>query len=204
MGVNSLHKTVTRQRRGWDLNPGPSAPESSTLSTRLLSRPLYRVTNKWLLLLLQQSTPVNIILPVYCSFTFLPGLNFMSLVYVYVYVVWTVFHWLSCINTCACHVYFTINLLTHLLAYYYRHHPFNGPLSRTTWVSRYQKGKTSLDLNEARDDGVLGCSGIILTICKQSAPRSRQTTIPTPHHLIFTGRKLFLTPSQQYQSTFDL
>ena len=31
MGVNSLPKTVTRQRRGCDLNPGPSAPESSTL-----------------------------------------------------------------------------------------------------------------------------------------------------------------------------
>jgi len=27
-------------------------------------------------------------------------------------------------------------------------HPFNGLLSRTTWVSRYQKGKTSLDSNE--------------------------------------------------------
>ena len=27
----------------------------------------------------------------------------------------------------------------------------NGPLSRTTWVSRYQKGKTSLDFTEARD-----------------------------------------------------
>ena len=26
----------------------------------------------------------------------------------------------------------------------------------TTWVNRYQKDKTSLDLNEARDDGVLG------------------------------------------------
>jgi len=26
----------------------------------------------------------------------------------------------------------------------------------TTWVSWYQKGKMSLDLNEARDDGVLG------------------------------------------------
>jgi len=25
MGVNSLPKTVTRQRRGYDLNPGPSA-----------------------------------------------------------------------------------------------------------------------------------------------------------------------------------
>jgi len=29
-------------------------------------------------------------------------------------------------------------------------HPFNGLFSRTTWVSRYPKGKTSLDLNEAK------------------------------------------------------
>jgi len=28
-------------------------------------------------------------------------------------------------------------------------HPFNGLFSRTTWASRQQKGKTSLDLNEA-------------------------------------------------------
>jgi len=35
-------------------------------------------------------------------------------------------------------------------------HPFNGLFFRTTWVSRYQKGKTSLDLIEARDDGVWG------------------------------------------------
>jgi len=34
-------------------------------------------------------------------------------------------------------------------------HPFNGLFSRTTWVSRCQKGKTSLDLTEARDYGVL-------------------------------------------------
>ena len=37
MGVNSLPKTVTRQRRGCNLNPGPTAPESSTLTTRLPS-----------------------------------------------------------------------------------------------------------------------------------------------------------------------
>jgi len=37
--VNSLPKTVTRQRRGCDLNPGPSAPESSTQTTRLPSHP---------------------------------------------------------------------------------------------------------------------------------------------------------------------
>jgi len=28
---------------------------------------------------------------------------------------------------------------------------FNGPLSGTTWVSRYQKGKTNLDFTEAKD-----------------------------------------------------
>ena len=30
-------------------------------------------------------------------------------------------------------------------------HPFNGPLSGTTQVSQYQKGKTNLDFTEARD-----------------------------------------------------
>jgi len=32
-----------------------------------------------------------------------------------------------------------------------RTHTFNGPLSGSTWVSRYQKGKTNLDFTEARD-----------------------------------------------------
>ena len=35
MSVKSLPMTATRQRRGCDLNPGPSAPESSMLTTRL-------------------------------------------------------------------------------------------------------------------------------------------------------------------------
>jgi len=35
MGVNSLPKTITRQRRDCDLNPGPPVPESSTLTTRV-------------------------------------------------------------------------------------------------------------------------------------------------------------------------
>jgi len=35
-------------------------------------------------------------------------------------------------------------------------HPFNGLFSRTTWVSWYHKGKTSLDLNDTRDDEVCG------------------------------------------------
>jgi len=44
MGVNSLPKTVTRHRRGCDLNPGPTAPESSTLTTRL---PRYSIKVTW-------------------------------------------------------------------------------------------------------------------------------------------------------------
>ena len=38
--------------------------------------------------------------------------------------------------------------MSHMLFYI---HPFNGPLSRTTQVSPYQKGKTNLDFTEARD-----------------------------------------------------
>jgi len=42
--------------------------------------------------------------------------------------------------------------------------------------------------------GFTGGSGISWTIYKQSASRSRQITTSTPHHLIFTGLMLFLTP----------
>ena len=44
-----------------------------------------------------------------------------------------------------------LNILTVLLLLY----PFNGLFSRTTWVSWYQKGKTSLDLNEVWGDGMV-------------------------------------------------
>ena len=46
MGVNSLPKTVIQQRRDCDLNLGPSAHESSTLTIRLPSRPRLRVISR--------------------------------------------------------------------------------------------------------------------------------------------------------------
>jgi len=71
-------------------------------------------------------------------------------------------------------------------------HTFNGPLSGTTRVSRYQKGKTNLDFTEARDSvwqwHQLGHM--------QSAPCSRQITVPAPHHSVFYN--------QQCQSTTSL
>ena len=68
--------------------------------------------------------------------------------------------------------------------------PFNSLFSRTTWVRRYQKGNTSLDLDEVRDYGLFTSGG---PYAKQSAPRSRQITTTTPHHSIFIDRVLFLT-----------
>ena len=40
-------------------------------------------------------------------------------------------------------------------------HPFNGPLSGTTRVRRYQKGKTNLDLlkQETVSDSGISCNG---------------------------------------------
>ena len=60
-------------------------------------------------------------------------------------------------------------------------HPFIGPLSRTTQVSRYQKVKPIWIL--LKQQTVSG-SGISWAICK-SAPRSRHTTTPAPHHSVF-------------------
>ena len=66
--------------------------------------------------------------------------------------------------------------LTRLADAYDTHtHLFNGPLSRTARVSRHQKGKTNLDFNEARD------SQWQWHQLDQSAPRSRQITMPAPH-----------------------
>jgi len=60
-------------------------------------------------------------------------------------------------------------------------HTFNGPLSGTTRVSRYQKGKITLDFTEARDsEWQWHQLGHI-----KSAPRSRQITMPAPHCSVF-------------------
>ena len=73
--------------------------------------------------------------------------------------------------------------------------------STTTWLSWYPKGKTSLDLNEARDDWVLWWQWHQLDRMQQFAPCSRQTTTSTPHCSIFTGRMLFLMLNYQCQRT---
>ena len=61
-------------------------------------------------------------------------------------------------------------------------HPFNGPLSGTTWVSRYQKGKTNLDFTEARDSEWQWHQLGHIQVCTSL---QRQITTPAPHHSVF-------------------
>ena len=74
-------------------------------------------------------------------------------------------------------------------------HPFNGPLSGTTQVSQYQKGKTNLDFTEARDSGwqwhQLGHNAS-LHLAPDRQPHQHPTTL-----MFFTGRMPFLPPNQQ-------
>ena len=73
-------------------------------------------------------------------------------------------------------------------------HTFNGPLSRTTRVSRYQKCKTNLDFIEARDSEWQWNPLGRMQVCT-----SLQADNPTTQ--FFTGRMPFLLPNQQHQST---
>ena len=98
----------------------------------------------------------------------------------------------------------TTTLLLLLLHYYYYYttttttlllHPFNGLYSRTTWVSRHQKGKPFWILLEQE---MMGGSSISWTICKSSAPRPRHITTPVPHHSDFTGQMQFLPSNSSH------
>jgi len=77
-------------------------------------------------------------------------------------------------------------------------HTFNGPLSGTAQVSRYQKGKTNLDFTEARDSEWRWHQLGRMQVCT-SIQTDNHTS--TPLLSFFTGRMPFLPPNQQCQST---
>ena len=81
---------------------------------------------------------------------------------------------------------------------HYTHTPFNGPFSRTTRVSRYQKGKTNLDFTEARDSAWQWHQLGHMQVCT-SLQTDNHASIPPLS--FFTGRMPFLLPNQQRQST---
>ena len=76
--------------------------------------------------------------------------------------------------------------------------PFYSPFSGTTWVSRYQKGKTNLDFTEARDSEWQWHQLGHMQICTSIQTDNH---ISTPPLKFFTGRMPFLPPNQQCQST---
>jgi len=78
-------------------------------------------------------------------------------------------------------------------------HPFNGPFSGTSQVSRYQKGKTNLDFTEARDSEWQWHQLGHMQVCTWLQTDNHSSTRPLS---FFTGRMPFLPPNQQRQSMF--
>jgi len=64
-------------------------------------------------------------------------------------------------------------------------HPFNGPFSGTTQVSRYQKGKTNLDFTEARDSEWQRHQLYHMQVCTSLKTDNHTSTPPLK---FFTGR----------------
>ena len=77
-------------------------------------------------------------------------------------------------------------------------HTFNGPLSRTTRVSWYQKCKTNLDFTEARNSEWHWHQLGHMQVCTSLQTDNHASTPPI---MFFTGRVPFLAPNQQRQST---
>jgi len=66
---------------------------------------------------------------------------------------------------------------------HYTHTPFNGPFSRTTRVSRYQKGKTNLDFTEARDSAWQWHQLGHMQVCTSLQPASHHSVFYRPDAL---------------------
>jgi len=75
---------------------------------------------------------------------------------------------------------------------------FNGHFPGTTWVSRYQKGKTNLDPTEARDSEWQWHQLVHMQVCTSLQTDNHASNPPLK---FFTGRMPFLPTNQQRQST---
>jgi len=74
-------------------------------------------------------------------------------------------------------------------------HQFNNPLSRTTQVSWYQKGKTNLDFTEARNSRWQWHQLGHMQVCTSLQTDNHASTPPLNFS---TGRMPFLPPNQQH------
>ena len=102
------------------------------------------------------------------------------------------------ITPCKLYMYTTVVWFNILIQTHTHTHPFNGPFSGTTQVSRYQKGNTNLDFCEARDSEWQWHQLGHMQVCTLLQTDNHASTPPVS---FFTGRMPFLLPNQQCQST---
>jgi len=82
--------------------------------------------------------------------------------------------------------------ISNIIRYRTNTQTFNGPLSGTIEVSRYQKGKAKLDFTEARDSEWQWHQLGRVQICTSLQTDNHASTPP----LVFSGRMPFLPPNQ--------
>jgi len=75
-------------------------------------------------------------------------------------------------------------------------HSFKGPLSGTTWVSRYKKSKTNLDFTKAKDSEWQWHQLGHIQICTLPQTDNHASTPP----IVFTGRMPFQPPNQHVKA----
>jgi len=86
-------------------------------------------------------------------------------------------------TTCNNFKFFTCNTVKQITHTYT--HMFNGLFSRTTWVSRHQKGKPFWILLKKE---MMGWQWHQLDHMQSFVPHSRQITTPVSHHSIFCSK----------------
>jgi len=105
---------------------------------------------------------------------------------------WSTQHWRRIVDTA------TLHCVTEEEDKQQQQQPFNGLFSRTTWVSRYQKGKSNLDFTGAKDSEWQWHQLGHMQVCTLLQTDNHASTPPL---CFFTGRMPFLPPNQQRQST---
>ena len=114
--------------------------------------------------------------------------------FIHLYLIAQLLHILT-VSSVLCNLsYITVYLWTNPADTAAHEHPFNGPLSGTTRVSRYQKGNINRDFTEARDSECqwhqLGCT----QVCTSLQTDNHASTRPLS---LFTGQMPFLHQSTE-------
>ena len=172
------HSTGQRPT-AWSQCPQWSSPQPTTINTQsavpATQTPVHRPLNKQVMSLCR-------VLYLFYSYTttLLSDITFSSYINTTLWFTKKLAHCKSAIGDImsAASTDSSNNKISNLTVMTTHTHPFNGPLSGTTWVSRYQRGKTNLDFTEARDSEWQGQQLGHMQVCTSLQTDNHASTPP--------------------------